>query len=630
MEKISGFQITGLRLAGFKSFAQPTELSFGNPTVITGGNGRGKTSIADAIAYAVTGLPFFAERNIDRLHSETDPELFVTLRFVDDKGAAHELTRSHKGSRTGIVYDGQELRQLDLTEMFGEKDVFLSILNPLYFIEELGEEGKNLLQRYLPMIPQEKVLEELSDPIREKLPTETLLSPEGRVRQLRKDIRELENSVIYLQGQQDLAMSQHESGQSRRAELTARRDALIEGKNTLESKRYAGIDKAELESRLTDLSAQYSELFNDNSDDGELAELDKRLYDETRALAQRSADSYESKFTQAIAEATERVKALGVKYNAEVSAGKAIVPGFVCPTCRRAVTEADVPVVRKAFQQSVSEIIAEGKERRAQLEELKALDAQSHETFEKYKADDVGKLEQTVRELTEKRGEVMESGNRASAQRRAQLEELRGRMQTLSSDLEYGKLSPEEYDRLKASGDELHQLEAELAALQNTALPDEAEINAKIQAAQKKIAELKESVSCLLLFIAKRVEMTLAELKMNRVSISLYDVVKSTGEVKDVFRFEYNGRRYDRLSLSEKIRAGMEVSELMKRLTGRNYPVFVDNMDEAPDRSQLPRLCGQHGVGRRSEQRAAHGAGDRGQMRQPCGVERPSRQTHRE
>lgn len=43
------------------------------------------------------------------------------------------------------------------------------------------------------------------------------------------------------------------------------------------------------------------------------------------------------------------------------------------------------------------------------------------------------------------------------------------------------------------------------------------------------------------------------------------------------------GRRYDRLSLSEKIRAGMEVSELMKRLTGRNYPVFVDNMESVDD-----------------------------------------------
>ena len=468
-----------------------------------------------------------------------------------------------------------------MTEMFGEKEVFLSIFNPLYFIEELCDEGKNLLQRYLPMIPQEKVLAELAEPIREKLPAETLLSPEGRVKQLRKDIRELESTVIYLQGQQDLIQSQ--KTKSKRAELDAKREALIAEKDALETKRYTGIDKAELESELTDLSAQYSELFNDDGDNSELDELDKQLYEQTQKLAARSASDYESKFTQAIADASSRVKALAAKYNAEVSAGKAIVPGFVCPTCRRAVTEADVPMVRKAFQQSISGIVAEGKEQRAQLEELKAMDAESQATFEKFKEEDVAKLQQDVRELTEKRGRLLDSSRGASAQKRAQLEELRGKMQTLTSDLEYGKLTPEEYDRLKACGEEIHKLEAELSALQSTALPDEAEIEARIKAAQEKITELKGSVSCLLLYIAKRVELTLAELKMNRVSISLYDVVKSTGEVKDVFRFEYNGRRYDRLSLSEKIRAGMEVSELMKRLTGRNYPVFVDNMESVDD-----------------------------------------------
>ena len=242
-----------------------------------------------------------------------------------------------------------------------------------------------------------------------------------------------------------------------------------------------------------------------------------------------------------------------------------------------------MPIVRKAFQESISGIVAEGKEQRAQLEELKAMDAESQATFEKFKEEDVAKLQQDVRELTEKRGRLLDSSRGASAQKRAQLEELRGRMQTLTSDLEYGKLTSEEYDRLKACGEEIHKLEAELSALQSTALPDEAEIEARIKAAQEKITELKGSVSCLLLYISKRVELTLAELKMNRVSISLYDVVKSTGEVKDVFRFEYNGRRYERLSLSEKIRAGMEVSELMKRLTGRNYPVFVDNMESVDD-----------------------------------------------
>lgn len=87
----------------------------------------------------------------------------------------------------------------------------------------------------------------------------------------------------------------------------------------------------------------------------------------------------------------------------------------------------------------------------------------------------------------------------------------------------------------------------------------------------------------MVLYISKRAELTFSKLKLNRVAISLYDVVKTTGEVKDTFKFTYNGRQYDRLSLSEKIRAGMEVSELVKRLTGRNYPVFVDNMESVDD-----------------------------------------------
>ena len=59
MEKLKSFRITALHMEGFKSYSQPTDLTFGDPTVITGGNGRGKSSIADAITFAVTGLPFF-------------------------------------------------------------------------------------------------------------------------------------------------------------------------------------------------------------------------------------------------------------------------------------------------------------------------------------------------------------------------------------------------------------------------------------------------------------------------------------------------------------------------------------------------------------------------------------------
>ena len=201
MNAIRKFEITGMTLSGFKCFADTTELTFGNPTLIFGGNGRGKSSVADAIAFAITGLPFFGERGIDRLHAEQNNDLFISMRFTDENGAEHELTRTRQKTRMTITLDGREIRQVDLTDLFGEKDVFLSIFNPLYFIEELGDDGKKLLERYLPEITQEEVLAQLSESEQETLRGEKILSPESFLKKKREDIRELEKSKIYLSGQ---------------------------------------------------------------------------------------------------------------------------------------------------------------------------------------------------------------------------------------------------------------------------------------------------------------------------------------------------------------------------------------------------------------------------------------------
>lgn len=147
MKKIEQFYITELTLAGFKNYLEPATFVFGNPTVITGGNGQGKSTLADAVAFAVTGLPFFGERGIDRLYNDAmkqQMELSVRLRFVDQDGAAHELYRLRKNSRMVITYDGYDIRQTDLTDMFGERDVFLSIFNPLYFSPAAQRGGKEL------------------------------------------------------------------------------------------------------------------------------------------------------------------------------------------------------------------------------------------------------------------------------------------------------------------------------------------------------------------------------------------------------------------------------------------------------------------------------------------------------
>ncbi len=565
MEKIKSFQITGMTIAGFKSYGEPTNLVFGNPTVITGGNGRGKTSIADAIAFAVTGLPFFGERGIDRLHNEAQPDVSITMNFVDEAGTAHVLTRTRHKSTMSILYDGYTIRQMDLTELFGEKDVFLSIFNPLYFIEELGEDGKNLLERHLPLISHEAVLAQLSDATRAALENEPLLSPDTYLKKKRADIRELEETIIYFQGQKDLSETQGENREQSIAALTARHTALAKEVEELEAKRFDGLDTKAMEQQLVELSARYHEAAQDDSP------LDAEILALERKLAARKAEQYQSPYTQAIAEANARLAELAARFNQDKQAFHACIPGEPCPTCRRLITAETLVEVRSALETSSKATIAAGQEQRAQLNELNENDAKARAVFDQFQADDVAELEGQLAGLKAKKSEDSPAND------------LRAQIQQLTADLEYGNLSEVEYARLKECREELRECAADLKAAQAAADQKPEDFDGKIKAAQDKITALKKLIADVAIYVSERAKLTFSALKMNRVEISLYDVVKTTGERKDVFKFTYGGRRYDRLSLSEKIRAGMEVSELMKRLTGRNYPVFVDNMESVDD-----------------------------------------------
>lgn len=574
MKKIEQFQITSLMLSGFKSYEEPTELVFGNPTVITGGNGRGKSSIADAIAFAVTGCPFFGERGIDRLHNENNPDVAIRMCFVDETGTLHELNRTRRKNRMTITYDGYEIRQLDLADLFGERDVFLSIFNPLYFIEELGEDGKKLLERYLPTIPHETVLSQLSEPVREHLKNETILSPEGSLKRCREEIRGLEERITYLRGQKDLAASQGESHEQAEQELTLQADTLREEIAELEQRQFSGMDVSDMQERLVELSGRYEKAARDERTD--TTKLREQLQTLREKIARREGEQYQSKFTEALAEASARVKDLGVRYQRESAAYKAFHAGMECPACHRSVTEQSLPEVQAALKKVLSELYAAGSEQRAQLIELQEMDKKAADTFAQFKEDDLGKWAAEAAELEQRCVSLAEQAS-------AETERLRAEIQTLTADLEYGNLSQSEYDHLGTCREELRQSEAKIAALQTMTAAQLPDFDREIAQANASIAEIKRKMANVIAYISKRAELTFSQLKMNRVEISLYDVVKSTGEVKDTFKFQYGGRRYDRLSLSEKIRAGMEVSELMKRLTGRNYPVFVDNMESVDD-----------------------------------------------
>ena len=59
-------------MEGFKKFKEPYSIEFDRFTCISGGNGQGKSTIADAISYAFCGTPFWGEKSCDRLLNSYD------------------------------------------------------------------------------------------------------------------------------------------------------------------------------------------------------------------------------------------------------------------------------------------------------------------------------------------------------------------------------------------------------------------------------------------------------------------------------------------------------------------------------------------------------------------------------
>ena len=371
-----------------------------------------------------------------------------------------------------------------------------------------------------------------------------------------------------------MAASQGESHEQAEQELTLQADTLREEIAELEQRQFSGMDVSDMQERLVELSERYEEAARDERAD--TSKLREQLQTLREKIARREGEQYQSKFTEALAEASARVKDLGVRYQRESAAYKAFHAGMECPACHRSVTEQSLPEVQAALKKVLSELYAAGSEQRAQLIELQEMDKKAADTFAQFKEDDLGKWAAEAAEMEQRCASLAE-------QAPAETERLRAEIQTLTADLEYGNLSQAEYDHLGTCREKLRQSEAKIAALQTMTAAQLPDFDREIAQANASIAEIKRKMANVIAYISKRAELTFSQLKMNRVEISLYDVVKSTGEVKDTFKFQYGGRRYDRLSLSEKIRAGMEVSELMKRLTGRNYPVFVDNMESVDD-----------------------------------------------
>jgi len=558
MEQITAMKITGITLNNFRNHTETTHFDFGDISYITGHNGTGKTTMAHAVCFVLYGVTYYGEQKIERLMNENADNVQVQLHFIDQNGAAHTLMRTRKNEKYSVLMDGYTVNQSRIEQMFGDKNTFIAMFNPTYLIENMGNDGRELILRHLKPVSQKDVLAAIPSyqTHLENIDLETQ-SPEDALKDTRAAIRRVEQQLDVLQGHIESIEESQKTADVKLGELYSEKRSVEEQIKTLKEKQFEGIDTEDFAIQRDVLTRKLS---SNASEDPAITTAKEKL-------AEVKARVYSSKFTQAIAEASAEYNSLAKQYNEFKERITALKVGDVCPTCKMLVTETNIEEIRNHLIAECNRIGELGKGVVARGKEIAELDKKAKAQFEQWKADDIAKFTAELEELQNKT-------------ERVDVSEIRSKLDELADLEKYGNLSEQELSELGDLEATLIGINAQIETVEQSASEERlksALVEKDVFIEQMK--KYKDIVTALTEYIFKRADLATAELKMPNVEIRLFEVIRGTGEVKNAFKFDYKGREYTTLSLSEKTLAGIEISALIRRITGKDYPVCIDNTE---------------------------------------------------
>ena len=558
MEQITAMKITGITLNNFRNHTETTHFDFGDISYITGHNGTGKTTMAHAVCFVLYGVTYYGEQKIERLMNENANNVQVQLHFIDQNGAAHTLMRTRKNEKYSVLMDGYTVNQSRIEQMFGDKNTFLAMFNPTYLIENMGNDGRELILRHLKPVSQKDVLAAIPtyQTHLENIDLETQ-SPEEALKDTRAAIRRVEQQLDVLQGHIESIEESQKTADVKLGELYSEKRSVEEQIKALKEKQFEGIDTEDFAIQRDVLTRKLSNNAGENP----------AVTTAKEKLAEVKARVYSSKFTQAIAEASAEYNSLVKQYNELKERITALKVGDVCPTCKMQVTETNIEEIRNHLIAECNRIGELGKGVVARGKEIAELDKKAKAQFEQWKADDIAKFTAELEELQNKT-------------ERVDVSEIRSKLDELADLEKYGNLSEQELSELGDLEATLIGINAQIETVEQSASEERlksALVEKDVFTEQMK--KYKDIVTALTEYIFKRADLATAELKMPNVEIRLFEVIRGTGEVKNAFKFDYKGREYTTLSLSEKTLAGIEISALIRRITGKDYPVCIDNTE---------------------------------------------------
>lgn len=548
-------KINYIKTNGFRSHEETFETDLYDITNITGRNRSGKSNVLYAIINILLGTNLSGDEKTCLINKNCDVS-YGEMRFTDNNEIEHTIirTRNRYGNKGNIIQlDGRIVTQSDLISFYKDKKLFLSIINPLYFLSKKPAEQKELVDKYLSDIKPKEIFDRLSSVDQNKLLDKYYKNQEKRFSDLTPEEQTKFINLNMLNICMDISYNN----------LSEEERQILEGMpNDIPSFIYDlnnEIKRAETMISTIDGKIAYADKFiSDEVPKKKIFDKEEELTLAKQELVHLTTDRNivdKEKQKQIIERLEKDIMNKDNEFNElekQMKKGKQLYLSIKngvnnkCPTCEQLIKDES---------------------------KTKAIENMRKELISYY--DRKNLLETTIKDL--KFNISMERCKFHSMEGSATIEKTK-RIETVENDikqLENEKLEIEKFNS---------QVNTELKNIEN-ARNDILKFKEDKKTQSNIIDNLNKAKKIAQKLYISYIEekMKLAKKYLKDVNIKFYSILKTTGEIKEDFVIEYKNHPLSDLSRSETIATALEFANMFNKISKANFPIFVDDYESCAD-----------------------------------------------
>lgn len=548
-------KVNYVKTKGFRKFDEIFEADLYDITSITGKNRSGKSNLLYAIVNIILGTNLSGDEKACLINKKCESS-YGELHFTDNNGVKHVLVRgknrySSKGNF--LALDGKPITQAELISFYKDKKLFLSIINPLYFLTKKPAEQKEMVDRYLSDIKPKVIFDQLDETTKKSLIKKYYtnkaksfdgLSSEEQTEFINLNMFNIcmdiaynnlsKNEKLVLEGvPSDIPsfITELNADIKRTENVISTLNGKIEYAENIANEKLSEYKTFEKDEELS-LAQQELSYLNTNE-----KLVDKENQKKVVESLEKEILSKETEFNE-----LEQSMKSGKKTYLSIKNGT----NCTCPTCNQVIQDESKSIT---IQNMYNDLVSKFDKRN--LLETQIKDLRSKHTIErcKYHA-----LEGNPTVEKQKRIAVVESTIKQLEQEKQEIQKFNNEISIKEKNISKAKLDIDKFNHEKQEKSKLID-----------------SLNQTKKTAQKLYISYIEE------------KMKLAKQYLKDVNIKFYSVLKTTGEIKEDFVITYKNNPLADLSRSETIATALEFANMFNKISRANFPIFIDDYESCAD-----------------------------------------------